>query len=413
MLSLDKNKKQTLTLLAASVIGMVLGIGNSALNTHYLNPEAYGNVRYVQNIITFFSSVLLLGFFVSGSRLLALSEDKIKSQQIRGGMTFILGITLLLLMIIMGLWAIWSYTHGDSVMGILYLAAIPTCGNILFLNYINTTAQGDNHIGRIASARIFPPLIYFLIAFPLFYFYGASSLLMLVLFNGSAVVILGYIIISTKPSYKNLKTSIKWLVEENKRYGLHVYFGSLAGVSTSYIAGISLGYFMDNNVDVGYYTLALSLSTPLSLLPSIIGTTHYKRFAHEPKINSKVFIGTIILTFASWLIFIAGLKILVPLVYPVSYSGIFLYGSYLGLSACLFGLGDMINRFMGSHGLGVQIRNASYSCGAIILVGSIIGVYYYGITGAIITRILGASSYVVVLSIYYLHFIRNGKQESV
>ena len=383
---------------------MLFGIINSALNTNYLDPALYGDVRYVQNIINFFSSILLLGFFVSGSRLLALSSDENESREIRGAMVFILSITLMILMLIMGLFAFISYSSYEAEMMYLYIASIPTCGNVIFLNYINTTAQGDNHIKRMAIARALPSIAYLMLAAPIFYFYGASSLLMLILFNGSAVIILGIIILSTKPCFKKLKISLALLYNENKKYGFHVYLGSIAGVSTSYIAGITLGQFCDSNVNVGFYTLALTLSTPLSLLPTIIGTTYFKNFATQNKINVSLIKGSIWLTVISSIVFIIGIRLLVDIVYPDNYSLVAIYASWLALATSCHGLGDMINRFLGAHGQGKQIRNSSYACGFVVLIGSVVLVYVLGIRGAIITRILGSMVYLIMMVYYYKRF---------
>ena len=46
--------------------------------------------------------------------------------------------------------------------------------------------------------------------------------------------------------------------------------------------------FNEDNTEVGFYTLALTVTTPLSTLPAIIGTTYFKQFATQPRIPSKV-----------------------------------------------------------------------------------------------------------------------------
>ena len=71
MIKVSKTKEQVILLYSTSIIGLFLGIIVSVLNTRYLSPIEYGDVRYVQNIINFVSSLLLVGFFTSGSRLLA------------------------------------------------------------------------------------------------------------------------------------------------------------------------------------------------------------------------------------------------------------------------------------------------------------------------------------------------------
>ena len=239
-MTLSKSKKQVVLLFCSSIIGMLLGIVVSVLNTRFLSPEEYGDVRYVQNIINFVSSLLLFGYFTSGSRLLAIDDNENRRRCIRGTMCVILGIAIAIVAFSMLFMAIYTNRVDKTNLSYLFFVTIPVCGNVLMLNYINTTAQGDNHIVRISVARLIPSFLYLLIAFTIYYYYGATSALMLLLYNGCAVITLSFVIISTKPSFHNLKQSYKLLKDENKTYGLKVYLGSLVAVSTQYIAGITL-----------------------------------------------------------------------------------------------------------------------------------------------------------------------------
>ena len=401
-LTKSKQANQVVILYASTLIGVAIGMLNSVINTRALAPDLYGDYRYVQNIITFVSSLLLLGYFTSGSRLLAISKDEEHSRRIRGVMCVILGVTIGVIMLVM---TMLFFTNNKDSMNQLYLLSIPLCGGNLMLSYINTTAQGDNHIGRIAVARVIPSLLYCIIAYLIYRMFSATPDLMLLLYNGITIVVLFLVIYSTHPVLENLKDSFRELREENKSYGFNVYLGALMGVSTSYIAGITLGKFCDTNANVGFYTLALTISTPLSTLPTIIGTTHFKKFAIQNRISKKVFWGSILLTFLSALIFVIFIKYIVGFLYDKSYSIVSVYSSVLAIGMCLHGLGDMVNRFLGAHGQGRQIRNSAIICGIIKLIGSFVLVYYWQIWGAIFTSILGALAYFIVLLIYYILYV--------
>ena len=409
-ISLSKQQKQAAFLYATTAVGILVGMLSSVINTRALPPEAYGNVRYVQNLISFISSFLLVGFFVSGSRLLALSKDEEYSRRIRGIMCVILAITVGIVMLVMTGMSIYTgFFDAGSGMLSLYLIAIPFCGNVLMLNYVNTTAQGDNHIGRISAARLLPSLLYVMVAYFVFKYFGASSELMLLMFNGFSVLVLLIIIISTKPSFKDLKGTFRILNEENKKYGFNVYLGSLADNTTSYLAGITLGMFCENNANVGFFTLAVTLSQPLTMLPSIIGTTYFKRFASENKISRKVMLGSVGLTLASLILFVLCIKYVVMFLYNESYYCVATYASWLAVRACLQGMGDMINRFLGAHGQGKQLRNGAFACGAVVLTGSFVLVYFLQVDGAIITKILGSLVYLFMMCYYYVKFTRQQK----
>lgn len=411
MVQISKQNKQVVVLYASSIIGMFIGVLNSVINTRSLAPDLYGDVRYVQNIISFVSSLLLFGFFTSGSRLLALSKDEQYSRQIRGVLCTILAITIAVLMLTMTVLHFVSHIQGKDSLSLLYLIAIPCCGNVILLNYVNTTAQGDNHIGRIAAGRLLPSAVYCVLAYFIFRYYGASTGKMLALFNGSAVVILSIIIISTKPSFINLKQSFRILNEENKKYGFNVYLGSLIAVSTGYLAGITLGQFCPDNTNVGFYTLAVTIAMPLAMLPSIIGTTYFKQFASQNRIEKKVMLGSVGLTVASCIVYIIFIKYIVLFLYDESYYCVANYASWIAVGTSMHGLGDMFNRFLGAHGQGKQIRNGAIACGIVLIVGSFVLVYYYQITGAIITKIASSATYLVMMVYYYATFVVKVKKD--
>lgn len=408
-MNINKRRKQILILYGSTIIGVFLGVISSVINTRFLPPDEFGDVRYVQNLIGFISSLLLLGYFTSGSRLLALSKSNEYSRKIRGAVIFVMVVTMLILSLSMFLFYIYSLMNGIDNLSPLYLVSIFIGGNVILLNYINTTSQGDNHIGRIAIARLLPTFCYIVTAVVLYNLFPATPLLILSLYNGIAVLILSVIIYSTKPDFKDLKDSLKTLNEENKRYGLQVYIGSLAGVSTSYIAGITLGSFCSSNASVGFYTLALTIATPLSMLPATIGTTYFKQFANQKQIEKKIIYASILMTLMTLVVFILSIDLIIQILYDEKYSSVGTYASFLAIATSMHGLGDMFNRFLGAHGQGKQIRNGAFACGIITTIGSIILVYYWQISGAIITKILGSMTYMIMMVYYYKAFTKKYK----
>lgn len=407
-MQITKQRKQVLSLYISSLAGVFLGMLNSVINTNALDPVSYGDVRYVQNIISFISSLLLVGFFVSGSRLLALSQDDSHSRRIRGSMCIMLAITVIVLTLAMTF--VWLFNNKANVSTLL-LISIPLCSNVLLLNYVNTTAQGDNQIGRISLARLLPSALYCVFSFFIYKHFGATPIRMLAIFNGINIIVLLSIIISTKPSFINLRQSFKELFEENKKYGFHVYIGSVSAVSTTYIAGITLGIFCENNANVGFYTLALTLTSPLAMLPSIIGTTYFKTFAIQKLIDRKVLLSSILITLLTLVAFILLIDFVVDFLYNENYSSVSVYSILLAVGTCLHGLGDMFNRFLGAHGQGKSLRNASFLCGGVLVFGSFVFVWLWGINGAIMTKILSSCTYFIAILIYYRKFVNKYSME--
>lgn len=396
-------KSQTSVLFLSSIIGVGLGLLSSVLNTRFLTPEEYGNYRYVYNIISFISSLLLFGYFVSGCRLLAISKDQEETKRINGAMVIILAITSVSLIIVMVLASIIQKSLNDLVSN-LFLISLPVCAAPLFLNYINTTFQGENKIKELAVARLLPYATYLPIGFLWYTSWGSSAKTLMLLQNGCAIVVYIILIVSLKPKFENLKPIFKLLKQENRDYGFHVYIGSILAVSLGYVSGITLGLFEDNNVNVGFYTLALTVVTPLSLLPTIVGTTHFKEFANRNFIDRRVIRNTIVISLISLTLFVLLIVPLVKVVYSSDYAPVGYYACFIAVGMIFHGLGDMYNRFLGAHALGRQIRNGAIITGFVQLAGSIILVYYWGIVGAIITKILSSAVYYSMMIYYYKRF---------
>lgn len=404
---LSKNNKQVLVLYGATLIGILLGVISSVINTRFIPPSDYGDVRYIQNIINFIASLLLFGYFLSGSRLLALSNDEARSRRIRGVMVIILGITSIVLVLSCVL--CYGLHLSKPNLAELFIISIPVCFNPLFLNYINTTAQGDNHIYRLSLARCLPAFLYVVLAYIIYSNYGATASRMIILQWGIPTIIYTCIIVSTKPQFVELYPIYKDLKTENKSYGFQLYIGSLVMVATNYLAGISLGVFNSDNTEVGFYTLALTITSPLATLPAIIGTTYFKQFATQPKIPTKVLYATLILMTCSCLMFILFIKPIVNLLYSEQYAQVGVYASWLALGFSIHGFGDMLNRYLGSHGKGKMIRNASITNGVFKILGFTLLVYLFNTIGAIITVIICDCVYTGVLLYYYLSFIKNNE----
>lgn len=406
LMKLIKNKsaRQASFLYVSTILGVFIGMGVSVLNTRALPPAEYGDVRYVNNLISFFSGVLLLGYFVSSSRLLALAPTREESSRIKGGTIVILGITGIILTIITFLCGIIHQFILHKEYAYLFYYVLPVCISGLLLNYINTTSQGDNSISTIAFGRCLPSLSYLVIAYCVYHFFKATPQLMLWLNNGIATIVLCALIFSGRPSFKDIKGSLKAIQIENKKYGLQVYYGSIAGVSVAYIAGITLGLFEANNSNVAFYTLALTLTSPLAMAPSVIGTTFFKQFASQNRISRTVIKTTIIVSVLSLIGFDILIFPVVHILYDASYQSVAYFACFLALASTTNGIGDVFNRFLGAHGQGHQLRNGAWLSGAISLVGYTAGIYFFGIYGAVCTRILSSAAYMTAMIYYYRSF---------
>lgn len=401
---LTRQRQQIVLLYASTLLGVLLGMLSSVVNTRFMAPADYGDVRYVQNIINFIAAFLLFGYFLSGARLMALSDDRSYVRRVKAVMVVILAGACLLLSLAM---PVCYYLHADKpVVAALFLVSMPVCFYPLFQNYIDQTTEGDNQMGRLSLARFLPFLVYVPLAYVVYSHWGASPRLMILLQWGVYSLVFVCIIASTKPLFSHLRPIWSRLQQENRQYGIQLYMGSLVMVASNYLAGISLGHFNADNSEVGFYTLALTVTAPLAALPTIVGTTYFKRFATQPSIPKMVIVFTVVMTTGTCVVFLLLIRPVVVFLYTESYAVVALYASFLSVGYSIHGLGDMFNRYLCSHGQGVAVRNASFANGLFKIVGFTLLVALFNTSGAIATTITCDVIYFSCLLYYYIRYTR-------
>jgi len=408
---ISRQHHQVGVLYSCTLLNILLGVVISMLNTRALSPKFYGDVKFVVNITAFAVGLLTLGYFVSGCRLLALNHDPIRIRRLKGVMLLLLGLAMATVMLVLTGIGCWYWWSGKRELGCLFMVGALVSSAPLLRNYINTVAQGDNKIGGMALSRLLPSLLYVIVGGTVYHFWGATPSRMLLLQYGMIAAVILVIIFHGRPLFSGLKEEFADLNRENRQYGFQVYLGSVCGVSLGHLAGITLGIFSTDNVEVGLFSLGAALAAPLLLLPSIVGTVYYKRFATSESIDWKIIVATTGLALLSLVGFLVMIFPVVRLLYPPAYSAVAGYACWLSAAMIIHGMGDMFNRFLGAHGKGKALRNGAWLCGIVLLMGNIFGVYWLGIEGAIATRVLASVSYLLAMLWYYRRYVSRPCEE--
>ncbi|MHA1344072.1 MAG: lipopolysaccharide biosynthesis protein [Promethearchaeota archaeon] len=247
-----KKVKQVSALYSSMVFGILLGIGISVINTRLLGPKQYGDLKFLQNLFGFIVPFLTLGVFVSGSRILAKRKNKKIKHQLIGSL--LIFATIISMVFIIGLF-IFSFFEEQvfhNELGRIIRIFSPLLYVFPFQLCLENIMQGDNKIYELSIFRIGPRVLYLLAAILFNYFVPLSLTSALAIQFIAFTIIILIMIISFKPKFFNSKKNISIIWQENKTYGLQVYFGILAGVASAKLAGLSIGYFIDNT-NVGFF----------------------------------------------------------------------------------------------------------------------------------------------------------------
>lgn len=396
---------KVIILFGASIISMVLGFLISIFNSRILGPEEFGNFKFIETIARFIASIVAVGFFISLTRLVAINKDERTERKLIGLFTVIFGITSIIGVV---LFIVTSYLEPyffenniGSQMRFYFFIVIAIIGSTAILEIL----KGLHKINTIAIVSVLPLIVYLAGAYYINLHTPLSLKTVLFLTYGIILTFVLILLIRLKPDFRIKKEQITDLLHENKFNGRPIYFGSLAGVATTHIAGLSISYFMDNT-QVGFFMLALTICSPLLVIPSVLGTIYFKQFVSMHSIPNKVYYFSIASSLFALLIFYSLIEYVIITFYTEAYLPVASISKYLIIGFIFHGFGDLINRFLGAKGKGKWLRNAAFIVGIINVMGYTLLIKLLSINGAIITKILASGLYLFVMIYYYITFIK-------
>ena len=404
----DKKLRQTLLLLSTSVMVMVLVLAVNFFITRILGKSTFGNYSLVINLFNFFQIIFNFGFYYSISRDIAISEEVLRQRELYGVGLFVTFLLYILMSVCLFIYfGEFDKSNGEEVLKAVFLC-IPFSWVFLLNNFNELLLQGGNRITLLSFSRFMPRFI-FLLFLVLIYYYAheyKSINIILSCFIFSSILSYIFIIYKLKPKFTNLKKRIVDVKDANRKFGFNIYLGSLFAVGASSLSGILISYFGINNIEVGYYSIALQLSAPLSLIPNVLATTSFKKFANSQTIDKKLLMVMYSISlFTLFIIYIIAKPVILT-IYGADYieSVYLLY--YLSIGSLLYGISDFYNRFLLSKGKGKELRNSSFFVGGILIISNFILINLLGAKGAAIATIISGLSYLGII-IYYFKKVSN------
>ncbi|WP_185218494.1 oligosaccharide flippase family protein [Sphingobacterium mizutaii] len=393
--------KRSILLLSSTLISLVFGFLTNSMLTKLLGKELYGDYALIVNIFTFCQILFNLGLYYTLSRLVAITNDenKIRGYYFVGiiltfGLFFLMSISLVL-------YGYFSNNFNNKNLLYTFFISIPFSWLFLFTTLNEFFLQGVSKIKLLSISRVLPKVL-FAIFLILWFFKDGVNLNWVLLMNYITLLITYvYVYLRIKPSKLYFFRRLKEVIVANKQFGFDIYLGALIASGSGSLSGILIGQFGINNVEVGFFTLATLLSSPLSIIPNIIATVQFKQFAKIIKIPFQtigVTIGIcIFFLFFIWLFS----EPLVLAVFGEEYFETIEILKFLSIGYLMYGLGDFYNRFLLAKGKGRELRNASIIVGVTLLIANVVFIKYLGGIGAAYARIISGFMYTLVILYYY------------
>lgn len=404
----DKIRK-SLSLFTSMTLGIFAGIFVSILNTRFLGKEQYGDFKFLIDIFNFFVTFLTFGFFYTGGRILARVKTIQERKKIFGEIVSVALVIGVFLIIVVSVFSLFQERIFNRDLRLEIWLCTPLLFVIPLQLSLEQLLQGDNRIYSLSIMRIGPRLSYIGIVIGLYFLLKFNLRYALIAHYTSFLLIICSIIWRYRPVFNTKFTVLNQLWKENKTYGFPVYFGAITGVASNYLAGISISYFIDN-VNVGFYGLALTASMPLAMLPASFGITFFKDFISMKKIPSRIILATFIIGISLLILFLIFIEPIVVLLYSKEFLPVIKLAYFISIGSLCHGFGDFFNRFLGAKGLGKQLRNANFILGIINVLGYVFLVYFFNTIGAAITKMIAGISYLLIMVLNYQRYIQKETQ---
>jgi O-antigen/teichoic acid export membrane protein len=401
--------KQVVSLFAVNIFIIPLSFVSNIIITRFLGPVAFGDFKFILYVFNFSIILFNFGFFQAGNRALVLNTDPVKTREYYGSMLVILACLFFIIAIVVFGYALVDKNVNEKGLRNMLIFIIPFAWIFLLTSYFEVLFQADNKIGLLAKSRLYPKIIFFISILLLYLFFtnykGNRLKIIWIFFLLTQIAGFLYIIYKINPSFKNLRARLKEIWFYNRTYGFNVYFGALFNVGFGNLAGLLISYFGVDNSGVGFYSLALTITEPLGFIPNVIATTHYKDFSSQTRIPKKLILITASVTFSALVLCWILVGPFIKYFYGPEFQPVIALTFIVSFGIIMNGFADFFNRFLGSHGQGVALRNSAIIVGLFVLVFNISLIPHFGETGAAYTQILSALVYIIAMLWFYRRLV--------
>jgi len=395
-----KHLSQASVLYLFSLLGVALGFIVSIVNTRFLPVEDYGVLKFIQQLFSFVAVVVSFGYSFSIGRLVTKDGDDEGRRGLIGcGLLINLMIAVASSLVIF-LALFFSTDIIDEKAKTYLIIFLPFIVAQVFELYLRKVLQGTNRIHSMSFFSVLPRIFYLLMAGTLIYLELFDLFSSILIFYAISSMVILYYFYSYRPLFQQFRQHFKTVSKENKTNGFPIYVGTLANVATAQSLGVLVGIYIDME-SVAYYSLAIVVSGPLLMLPSVIGSTLFKSFAKQEEIPKKVLYASIGLSILSLIAFWLIIEFVLVLAYSERYLQVAPYAKILAVGMICHGMGDLFNRFIGAHGKGVMLRNGAFFSGAVLVVCCVILMPLYGALGAVWSKTISSIAYLFAMVYYY------------
>jgi O-antigen/teichoic acid export membrane protein len=400
MLRSELGRKTTLYF-SAILINTVLGIVVYVMLTRAMDVISFGTYSFVIALFLFSGMFFDFGIAPAGMRLMALlRENEDPSRRIGALLLLSLGIGLLFAIILAAASYAVDAVFQKNVGGIL-LVASPLALVFPLQEMILSISQGSSRMKLMSVFLVLPRVLLIAILAALILSSTVdtrTAVLATLAASGIAIIVTaGYL----RPVFSHLGDEISLIYREVREFGREVYLGRVVDGMTTGLDKMLLSYF-HGMAPVGFYSIAMTMSTPISMFSKSVSQSAYKRFVTDDGIARRLLLINVLWCTVGALLLFAACQVLIPMFFTDRYDESLVVLPWLLAGFALAGLNHPYHAFLAARRQGRAIRIMSVTTSGVNIVLNVALIPLLGMIGAALAF---AATYGVNI-LMNLHFYR-------
>ena len=400
----SRRSRQSTYFFSSQAANAVLGIAVYGLLTRALTVDDFGSYAFVTSYIVFTLYFFDFGLSSSTMRLMAIVEPGQASRNRLGTLLLAAGAlgVVYAMFIALSSFVIERIFPGNLGGALLMLSPLACAYPVQ--EVLLSAGQGSNSIGFLSVFYLLPRVLLGLAILLLSQIMQVTLLSALFATMGSVVLAIVLALWYLKPEIARVKAEVPVLKREIREFGRQVYSGRIIDGLTSGTDRMLISHF-HGMAPLGFYAIAMTMSSPISMMSRSIATISYQRFAWEKRLSKKLLIANLVWCIGVGIVLFVACELLIPILFTTKYSGALTVLPLLICAAMFAGLNAPFHAFLSAQRQGRSIKVMSVSTSLFNVILNVLLIPFYSMIGAGIALVSSSALNVGMNAYYYRKFL--------
>jgi O-antigen/teichoic acid export membrane protein len=400
----SRHARQSALFFLSQAANTVLGIVVYSMLARALTVEEFGAYTFVTTFVVFTTYFFDFGLSSSAMRLMAVVEPgKAARERLGALLGFAMAIGALYgVFFLLSSFVIDAFFPGK--LGSLFVLLAPLAVVYPVQEVLLSAGQGSNRIAFLSVLYLAPRILLCIAILLLIVLGGMTLVWSLSATMGTILISVALSAMHLRPSFTRIREEARVVVHEMKEFGREVYAGRVIDAFANGTDRMMISYAHGMAVQ-GFYSIAKTLSAPISMMSRSIATSSYQRFASEDRLSRKILVMNFAWCFGLGVALLIACELFVPMLFTTRYAEALSVLPWLIVAGMVSGLNAPYHAFLSAKRRGRAIKILSISTSLVNVAITVVLVPFISSIGAAIALIVSATLNIAMNLRYYSKYL--------